>query len=375
MADALASNLIHFARYLRAQGLAVVPETSALLLQATREVGLSRREDAYHAMRSVTVTRPDEIPAFDQAFELFFGAGGRVSVPAPPNSRLEVDRGGAHPLALPQARASSDQLEVVEQLGASAVERLGHRDFADLDAEEAEAVRKLIARMVWQPALARSRRWVPAPGRGPKPDRRRSLRKLVGPTGDLLPLVWSERRRRRRPLVVLADVSGSMERYVEMFLYFVHAARDRLGKLEAFVFSTRLTRITRQLAARDVSEALMQVGMGVDDWSGGTKIGEALEEFNVRWGRRMSRGGPIALIISDGWDCGDPALLADEMAHFARTMHRVVWLNPLASREGYQPTVRGMQMVLPHVDDFLPAASVADLAGVVDLLESIPARA
>ena len=165
-----------------------------------------------------------------------------------------------------------------------------------------------------------------------------------------------------------------MERYVEMFLYFVHAARDRLGRLEAFVFSTQLTRITRQLASRDVSAALAQVGSKVNDWSGGTKIGDALEEFNVRWGRRVSRGGPIGLIISDGWDCGDPDLLAKEMARFRRTMHRVVWLNPLAAREGYEPTVRGMQIVMGHVDDFLPAASVADLAGVVELLESIPAR-
>ena len=374
MAEALAANLIRFSRYLRSRGLAIVPETSALMLRATQSVGLGSRDDAYYAMRSVTVTRPDELVIFDEAFRLFFGEGGAFPTPPPPESRLEVDRGGAHPVALPEARPSAEELELVEQVGASAIERLGNRDFSELEPDQLATVKRLLAHMVWEPSLVRSRRWVASRGRGPQPDRRRSLRGLVGPTGDLLPLVFSERRRRRRPLIVLADVSGSMERYVEMFLYFVHAARDRLGRLEAFVFSTRLTRITRQLEERDVAKALAQVGSVVQDWSGGTKIGEALEQFNLRWGRRVTRGGPIGLIISDGWDCGDPELLAKEMAKFSRTMHRVVWLNPLAGRAGYEPTARGMQAVLPHVHDFLPAASVADLAEVIDLLESIPAR-
>ncbi|MFQ5967951.1 MAG: VWA domain-containing protein [Acidimicrobiia bacterium] len=372
MASAFAGNLVHFTRYLRSQGLSVVPETSALLLRATHVIGLTNRDDAYYAMRAVTVTHPADLPIFDAAFELFFGGGLAVPVPAP--GSLEVDRGGAHRIAKPAAStAQSDEVEVTEQVGASSVERLSHRDFNELTPEELEEVRRLMAQMMWQPADARSRRWAPT-GRGPRPDLRRTLRGIVGPSGDLLPLEWSERRMRRRPLLVLADVSGSMERYVEMFLYFTHAARDRLGKLEAFVFSTRLTRITRQLAKRDPKAALDDVGNTVEDWSGGTKIGEALEEFNLRWARRVTRGGPIALIISDGWDCGEPALLAREMARFRRTVHRVIWLNPLAGQPGYEPLVRGMQTVLPFVDDFLRATNLTDLRELVKLVESVSAR-
>jgi uncharacterized protein with von Willebrand factor type A (vWA) domain len=165
-----------------------------------------------------------------------------------------------------------------------------------------------------------------------------------------------------------------MERYVEMVLYFIHAARGRLGRMEAFVFSTRLTRITRQVRHRDPKIALSQVAVAVHDWAGGTRIGEALEEFNRRWSRRVARGGPIALIISDGWDRGDPALLRTQMATLARSVHRVVWLNPLAGRPGYTPETRGMQAALPHIDDFLPVANLRDLRDVVRLLESVPAR-
>ncbi len=172
--------------------------------------------------------------------------------------------------------------------------------------------------------------------------------------------------------MVLADVSGSMERYTEMFLHFVHAAQGRLGRVEAFVFATRLTRISRELRQRDASAALRRVGAAVEDWSGGTRIGESIRDFNREWSRRVTRGGAIGLIISDGWDTGDPALLDAEMARFARSVHRVVWLNPLAGRTGYAPETRGMRTVLPYVDDFLPAASLVDLKSVVRLLESVP---
>ena len=187
-------------------------------------------------------------------------------------------------------------------------------------------------------------------------------------------IATTERRLRRRPLIFIADVSGSMERYSEMLLYFAHAARGRMGRMEAFVFSTRLTRITRELHRREPSAAIAQVADAVHDWSGGTKIGESLRTFNVEWSRRVTRGGPIALIISDGWDRGEPELLAREMARLARSVHRVVWLNPLAGHTGYSPETRGMQAALPYVDDFLPAARFSDLQTLVELLESVPAR-
>jgi uncharacterized protein with von Willebrand factor type A (vWA) domain len=267
--------------------------------------------------------------------------------------------------------AAEDAPSVAETVGGSYEERLRNRDFGDLTADEQEAVRRLIAQMVWRPADARSRRWGPA-RRGARPDLRRTYRHMTRPEGDLLPLAFAARRPRRRPLVVVADVSGSMERYSELFLHFIHAAQGRLGRVEAFVFATRLTRITREVRLREPREAIARVGAAVDDWSGGTRIGETLGEFNRRWSRRVTRGGAIGLVISDGWDTGDPVTLRDEMSRFARAMHRVVWLNPHAGRDGFVPATRGMRTVLPFVDDFLAAATVNDLADVIRLLETVP---
>ena len=374
--DPLTHNLVHFTRLLRAQGLRGVPDTTVAMLEAAEAVGLSDRDDAYYAMRAVVVARPEEIPLFDQAFDLFFGAGRPWSPLEPIELKVHQRGPRVHVIAPTSVAADTggeEPSELTEEAGASAVTRLSRRDFADLTPEEYVQVQRLIARMVWQPADARSRRWGPSRS-GVRPDLRRTLRSLIGPSGDLMPLSMSAPKARRRPLLVLADVSGSMERYTEMLLYFVHAARGRLGKVEAFVFSTNLHRITRQLSHRDPKVALARVGGAVDDWSSGTLIGEALEDFNRNWSRRIVRGGPVALIISDGWDRGDPDLLRTEMAALARNVHRVVWLNPLAGRSGFSPETRGMQTVLPFVDDFLPVGTLSDLAAVVRLLESVPKR-
>lgn len=210
--------------------------------------------------------------------------------------------------------------------------------------------------------------------RGNRPDLRRTLRRMTGPARDLMPLAMTAAKPRRRPLLVIADVSGSMERYTEMLLYFIHATRGRLGKVEAFVFSTSLSRITRELRHRDASIALSHVGSAVSDWSSGTLIGEAFAQFNKKWSRRVTRGGPVAVVISDGWDRGDPETLRKEFGTFSRSVHRVVWLNPLAGRAGFEPETRGMRAALPYVDDFMPVGNLADLTAVVRLLESIPKR-
>ena len=164
--------------------------------------------------------------------------------------------------------------------------------------------------------------------------------------------------------------SGSMERYADLFLVFAHAAYRRLRHVEVFTFSTSLTRITDDMTQRDARVALDRVSQTVSDWSGGTKIGEAVADWNKNWSRRLARGGPVVLILSDGWDCGEPELLAGEMARLSRSVHRVLWLNPLAAHATYEPTTRGMKAVLPHIDHLLPAASVNDLKGVIRLLES-----
>ena len=378
MTDALTGNLIHFSRYLRARGLSVVPQTSADLLAAANVVGLANRSDLYSAFRAVTVVRPEDLTVFDAAFNTFFALDPTDELKPPELIEINVHDRDRHRVAVP-VMANHDVADpdgdddVSQQLGASDVDRLGRKDFGDLTPEEQAEVRQLIARMVWQPADAASRRWASSRS-GTKPDFRRTFRRAVGPDGDLMPLAYSDKRPRKRPLLVLADVSGSMERYSEMLLYFIHAAQGRLGRVEAFVFSTRLTRITREVRHRDPRVALHQVGSAVQDWSGGTRIGDALAHFNRKWARRVTRGGPIALIISDGWDRGEPELLRVEMGRLARSVRRVIWLNPLAGRPGYRPATRGMQAVLPFVDNLLSAASVSDLRDVVRLLESVPAR-
>ena len=346
------------------------------MLEAAETIGLADRDDAYYAFRAVVVARPSEIPLFDQAFDLFFGSARRWTPLDPIELKVHPRGPRVHVIAPTSVAADTggeEPSELTEEAGASAVTRLSKRDFAELTPEEYAQVQRLIARMAWQPADARSRRWERSPS-GSRPDLRRTLRKLIGPSGDMMQLSMSAPKARRRPLLVLADVSGSMERYTEMLLYFVHAARGRLGRVEAFVFSTNLHRITRQLSHRDPKVALARVGGTVDDWSSGTLIGEALADFNRNWGRRIVRGGPVALIISDGWDRGDPHLLRTEMSALARSVHRVVWLNPLAGRSGFSPETRGMRTVLPFVDDFLPVGTLSDIAAVVRLLESVPKR-
>ena len=377
MAEPLVHNLVLFSRYLRARGLRVVPDTTADLVEAAAAVGLDDRSDTYHAFRAVTISRPEEIPIFDDAFELFFGAG-RHSVPSMDPIELSVHQRGprVHVLAPTTVNADlggEEPSDVSDQVGASAVERIATRDFSDLTSDEYAEVQRLIARMVWRPADAMSRRWAPS-SKGSRPDLRRTLRAMTGPSRDMMPLALNAPKPRRRPLLVVADISGSMERYTEMLLYFVHAARGRLGRVEAFVFSTGLSRITRELRHRDPRVALSQVGAAVHDWSSGTLIGAAFEEFNRTWSRRVTRGGPVAVVISDGWDRGDPELLRREFATFARSVHRVVWLNPLAGRPGFAPQTRGMQAVLPHVDDFMPVGNLSHLTAVVRLLESVPKR-
>ena len=276
MTDTFTRNLVHFSRYLRARGLAVVPQTAHDLVAASQAVGLVDREDVYYALRAVTVVRKAEIPIFDEAFELFFGTGHAVLTKVEQASD-EINPQQGSVVTLPVLRSTAEEPsdpdgELSDTVGGSYAERLATRDFAGLSAHEQEAVRRIIASMVWRAADASSRRWGPN-ARGTRPHLRRTFRRLVGPEGDLMPLAYADRRPRKRPLVVLADVSGSMERYTEMFLHFIHAAQGRLGRVEAFVFATRLTRISRELRQRDAATALRRVGSSVADWSGGTRIG------------------------------------------------------------------------------------------------------
>ncbi len=197
------------------------------------------------------------------------------------------------------------------------------------------------------------------------------LRQNLRHGGEQLQLAWQRRKQKRRPLVVICDISGSMERYARILLKFVYLISSGLQKVEAFVFSTRLTRVTRQLKERDIDIALDQAVAIIHDWGGGTRIGEALKTFNYEWGRRVLGQGAIVLIISDGWDRGDIELLEREMRRLQLSAHRLIWLNPLLGSENYEPLTRGIQTALPYVDDFMPVHNLASLEQLGDLLQRV----
>ncbi|MCL1602144.1 MAG: VWA domain-containing protein [Actinomycetia bacterium] len=366
------TNLVMFVRSLRSNGFSVTTGTTRQLVEAATLVGMASGDDVRDAFRSVVVTRRSQNERFDEIFDRFFSGDIVISLDDVTSRLAErkplrsVPRIGVDATRVDDTAGESD--EVVDVVGGSPGERLMDVDFADLSDEEAAAVAALLANMAWSPSAAASRRWRPA-SNGQIPDMRRTLRMLTGPRGDLMPLAFTERRPRQRPLIVIADISGSMERYSEMLLYFVHGAQHKFDRVEAFVFATRLTRITRQLRRRNPSDALEQVARKVPDWSGGTRIGDALASFNRDWSRRIG-GGPIALVVSDGWDTGDPAQLALEMRRLGRAVHRVIWLNPLAGHEGFTPEARGMAAALPFVDDLLAGGTARNLVDLVDLLQT-----
>jgi hypothetical protein len=255
--------------------------------------------------------------------------------------------------------------------GYSAEELLRRKDFEDLTWSETEQVKRLLQQAPWRIAERRTRRL--RPNRSGLVDLRRTARHSIRSGGELMRLLHRQPRLRRRPLVLLCDVSGSMERYSRLLLIFAHAIARR-EDVETFVFSTRLTRVTRMLRRRDLDRALGEVGKTVHDFSGGTRIGQAVAEFNRRWARRVLGHGAVVILVSDGWDRGDPEQLAVELSRLRRMSHRLIWLNPLLGSEGYEPVTRGMAAALPHTDDFLAAHNVQALDELGELLAGLDKR-
>jgi len=237
--------------------------------------------------------------------------------------------------------------------------------------EETEQVRRLLQQAPWRVAERRTRRLRPA--KSGRIDLRRTAQHSIRSSGELVRLLHRQPRVRRRPLVLLCDVSGSMERYSRLLLIFAHAIARR-EDVETFVFSTRLTRITRLLRQRDLDRALAGVGKSVHDFSGGTRIGQAIAEFNRKWARRVLGHGAVVIVVSDGWDRGDPRQLEHELERLRRSSHRLIWLNPLLGSKGYEPLTRGMAAALPHTDDFLAAHNVQALDELGRLLAGLDKR-
>ena len=370
-----------FARLLHDAGLEAGPRR---LTDATRALGiidLKRRDDFHNALRSVFVSRKEDIPTFEAAFDIFWS-------PPDPRASAGMIPGRSRSLGLSPERArlwanalglNTSQMNREQEpkefpassSGYSAEELLRHKDFEEMTWVETEQVRRLLEQAPWRVAERRTRRL--RPSRAGSIDLRRSARHAIRSSGELMTLFRRKPRVRRRPLVLICDVSGSMERYSRLLMIFAHAIARR-EDLEAFVFSTRLTRITRLLRHRDLDRALDSVSKGVHDFSGGTRIGDALGEFNRRWARRVLGHGAVVLIVSDGWDRGDPGELVAELIHLRRSSHRLIWLNPLLGSRGYEPLTRGMAAALPHCDDFLAAHNVAALEDLGSLLASLDSR-
>jgi len=360
-------DLASFADALRGRGLTITPDQVGDMAKSFVYVDAADRDQVYAALRALSITDPGHRRLYDEEFRKFFEGIYRSMATAEQHSRLAT---ATEHRPIIETIPEEEVEDASSQTGASAVENVAARDFASLDDDDLAQARRMVNSMFWQPSDFKTRRWAPERA-GRRPDLRRTLHGAIGPEGDLLKIAMKDRRTRQRPLIVIADISGSMEKYAEMFLVFAHAAQQRIDHVEVFTFSTHLTRITPDLQRRDPKVALSKVSTTVTDWSGGTKIGEALAEWNKNWSRRLARGRPVALILSDGWDCGDPELLREEMSRLSRSVHKVLWLNPLAARSGYEPATQGMKVVLPHVDHLLPAASIHDLRGVVRLLESV----
>jgi uncharacterized protein with von Willebrand factor type A (vWA) domain len=369
MPSRLLDNLLSFGRVLRRAGIDIHPGRLLDVVEALGHVHLGARDEVYHTCRTLLVHRQEEIAIFDRAFAAFWREhhqGEGHAAPRPDQARaaataiVDVVAPGALPASGRDDEAEGERTEEQPLKTWSDLGTLAEKDFAAFTADELAAAGAALSRLAWSPGERRTRRWVR--GRGPRVDLRRAISESVRTGGDVVQLPTRRRRVRPRPLVLLCDVSGSMERYSRMLLQFAHAVTSRHRRVEAFLFSTELTRITRQLRLTRPDDALAAVSRSVTDWSGGTRIGGAVREFHQRWGRRVLNGGPVVLLVSDGWDRGDPGELRDQIARLQRSCHRLVWLNPLIGTADYAPLTRGLQAALPFVDDFLPARTLNNLA-------------
>jgi hypothetical protein len=359
---------VAFAHVLRGAGLDVPVGSVVSFAQALGAVGLRARRPVYWAGRATLVTRPEDQSTYDRAFAAFWSGGG-----SPPTQLSEVV-----PLTVVTDDAEEDspapEESATEPPGPtmtvrySPTEVLRHKDFAACSPAELDEARRLMSDLRLRAALRRSRRLEPARRARGRPDLRRTVRGALRAGGEPVRRAYLEPGRRPRRVVLLCDVSGSMEPYARALLRFLHAAVAGGSRVEAFAMGTRLTRLTRQLSGRDPDAALRDAAAAVVDWSGGTRLGADLRAFNDRWGVRGIARGAVVVILSDGWDRGDPAVLGAEMARLRRVAYRVVWVNPLKASPGYAPLARGMAAALPYVDDFVEGHSVASLENLVEVV-------
>lgn len=359
---------VAFARTLRGCGVAVPISAVVGFTEALGATGLDDRDHVFWAGRATLIRRPEDHGVYDRAFQVFWEDvrpnGEAEEEPETVSITLAVDDGDQDGDDRPAAPPSDDP---TIELRFSAAEVLRHKDFSAYDDAERAEAHRLMARMRVTGSPRRSLRLRGA--RRGRPDLRRTVRAALRTDGEAIRRLHRAPATKHRRLVLLVDVSGSMEPYARSLLRFVQAAVAGRRQVEAFALGTRLTRITRELGSRDPDRALRQATARVADWSGGTRLGDGLAYFNDEWGVRGMARGAVVVILSDGWDRGDPAVLGEQLERLGRVAHRIVWVNPLKVTPGYAPLARGMAAALPHVDRFIEGHSIAALEHLAAVLD------
>lgn len=361
---------VAFARVLRDAGLAVPIGSVLTYVDALGAVGLENRHDVYWAGLATLVRRREEIVTYDRAFAAYWDQRWTiveaVQVQEEHITLLTDDEesGGENDDGTEPEEIDGPVLTV----RFSTEETLRQKDFADYSAIELAEARKLMDTLRLAGALRESRRLVPTTRPSGRLDLRRTVRDALGTDGEAVRRRYRTTGQRQRRLVLLVDISGSMEPYARALMRFAHAAVVGRAKVEVFTFGTRLTRLTRELTTRDPDAAMRMAGEAARDWSGGTRLGESLREFNDAWGQRGMSRGAVIVILSDGWDRGDPAMLGEQMQRMGRVAHRVVWVNPLKASPGYAPLARGMAAALPYIDEFIEGHSMDSLERLAEVV-------
>lgn len=376
----IADNVVGFARALRAAGLPVGPGSVIDAMNALQAIEIGNRADVYTTLESIFVKRHEHALIFGQAFDLFFRAAEEWkhmldSVPLPEHARKKpppASRRVQEAMAQPAMRDEMPQAQEQElRLSVSDKEILQKKDFAQMSAAEITQVIRAIARMKLPQAELVTRRHRPDP-RGLRLDMRRTLRRSLRTSGEIVDIRKLGRIEKPAPIVALLDISGSMSEYTRLFLHFLHAITDHRKRVSVFLFGTRLTNVTRALRAKDPDEALASCSQTVEDWAGGTRIATSLHTFNKLWARRVLGQGAIVLLISDGLEREADDKLAFEMDRLHRSCRRLIWLNPLLRFGGFEAKAQGIKMMLPHVDEFRPVHNLSSIEGLVEALSAPP---
>ncbi|HEX6554186.1 MAG TPA: VWA domain-containing protein [Ktedonobacteraceae bacterium] len=402
--ERLLYRLTEFGRILWEVGIDVGPRKMLDLAETLEYVDITNKEDFYNTLKCSLLAKHEQEALFNQMFLYYWYMRDRQ------NNKGENPRGAAKRDERQMRLPPSERKRLAEHLNAneqqrkdlrsemrqserprraherfdeddddsaqpqgtaySAIEMLRKKDFESFTWEEVQEAKKLMAEMRWHLGQRPTHRKAPS-RKGSYPDMRRIVRRNLKYGAEILELTWRETKQKPRPLVIICDISGSMSLYSRLLLHFIHTISNGLMNVEAFVFGTRLTRITRQLKKRDVDDAVRDVSKSVQDWSGGTRIGDALHYFNHYWARRVLGRGAVVLVISDGWDRGEAGVLEVEMDRLQHSCHRLIWLNPLLGSPDYRPLTVGMKTALPYIDNFLPAHNLDSLINLGNLLATI----